>query len=512
MPPNFTPIPEDLMYVVFGEIFKKLTNGGSPEMLGPNNFIAWEPAATVIDPQAFDFAAKGFFGFTPKVEGMSDEQYSTLRSEKKYASYAYAHEFSRLVDQIPSLVPDVKGSSRPMTVFSPDSDQAVSQVYGDVLEYCVVKDSKIDPKVTKKLETLRKKIFTIKKLANPDFDESSVEHPEDNPKFIFQMFPSPAYVKYLEYEALYDQANERLTDLQKRVDAGESEAMTEMSINGSSYKRKRDEALKRWETIGYKGDIEKAMNYIDEIESSNFITIKKKYESEYNASKRTDLGGLNTYLFSAPLPATVLKNASEWLDFKFTKSNYESSSRSTSHSWAATASFFSIGVGGGGTHSTVTSDFNFNDFELSFKLSKCFIVRGWMGMNFLRSRYWKFAKDSPQIVNNQIVSDGNGKGLMPAVVTELYFIKDLKIGFRKGSDSYKKAEDHVRAGAAVSFGIFNFGGTYGYDDVRVNSSGERQQQSVASPGILLIGRKCNVLPQIPNPLPTIKDNEWVEVN
>jgi len=220
MPPNFTPIPEDLMYVVFGEIFKKLTNGGSPDMLGPNNFIAWEPAATVIDPQAFDFAAKGFFGFTPKVEGMSDEQafdfaakgffgftpkvegmsdeqYSTLRSEKKYASYAYAHEFSRLVDQIPSLVPDVKGSSRPMTVFSPDSDQAVSQVYGDVLEYCVVKDSKIDPKVTKKLETLRKKIFTIKKLANPDFDESSVEHPEDNPKFIFQMFPSPAYVKYL---------------------------------------------------------------------------------------------------------------------------------------------------------------------------------------------------------------------------------------------------------------------------------------------------------------------------
>lgn len=512
MPNDFTPMPNDFMNVVFGDIYKKLTNGGSPDMLGPNNFIAWEPVASIIDPEAFNFAFKGFFGFAPKVEGMSNEEYTAMRSEKKYSTYAHAEEFARLADQIPSVIPPLQGNNRPMTIFSPQPDQAVSRVYEDILDYCVVKNSKIDPKVEKKLEALRKKIFTTKKLANPDFDDSAIEHPEDNPKLIYQMFPSPAYVKYLEYEALYDEAEDKLTDLQKRVDDGEAEAMTEMSINGKSYKRRRDEALKRWETIGYKGAIEKAMNYIDEIESSNFITIKKRYESELLASKRTGLGSMNTYYFSSPLPATTLKNAAQWQEFKFNKSSYDSSSRTTQHGWFAQATFGTIGVAGGGTNAATNSDFNFNDFEMSFKLTKCYVTRGWLGMNFIKSRYWKFAKDSPQVVNNQIVSDGNGKGLLPAVVTELYLVRDLKIGFTKGSSSYQKLEDHVKAGGAVSFGFFNIGGGYSYNDTRVKSSGEREHQGIASPGILLIGRKCNVLDLAPNPLPTIKNDEWVEVN
>ena len=49
MPNDFTPIPDDFMNVVFGQVYNKLTQGGNPEMLGPNNFVAWEPVASVID-------------------------------------------------------------------------------------------------------------------------------------------------------------------------------------------------------------------------------------------------------------------------------------------------------------------------------------------------------------------------------------------------------------------------------------------------------------------------------
>ncbi|CAM4425895.1 hypothetical protein [Flavobacterium terrigena] len=514
--PTFSPMPNesDFMSYILGDVFKKLTNGGDPKMLGPNNFIAWEPVPVVIDPEAFDYALKGFFGATPKIEGMTDEEYTEARNSKKYSKYAHAEEFARLADQIPSMIPELDGNgARKFTIFSPHPDHTKSNVYQDVMEYCVVKNTKIDPKVEKKLETLRKDIVTVKKLKNPDYDDSLVEHPEDNPKFIFQSFPSPQYVKYLEYEALYYEAEDKLTDLQKRVADGEGDAMSEMAINGRNYIKRRDDALKRWEGIGYKGKIEKSLNYIDEIESSNFITIKKRYESELLAAKRTGLGGMNTYFFSQPVPASTLANSTKWLEYKFSKSDYESNYQSTSHSWSAAASFAGLfSVGAAGKHKRINSNFNFNDFEMSFKIGKCYVSSPWLGTTFLKSRYWKYSKNGADILNNQMISDGNGKGLLPAVATEFYFITDLKIGFKKGSDSYKKTEDEVKAGGALAIGPFVLGGSYGYDDERVNRTGSRESQGMSSGGILLLGRKCNIIDLSPNPLPSIKDDEWVEVN
>lgn len=514
--PNFVPMPNegDFMSYILGDVFRKLTNGGDPKMLGPNNFIAWEPVPVVLDPEAFDYALKGFFGATPKVEGMTDEVYTELRAEKKYSKYAYSEEFARIADQVPSLIPelDVDGS-RKFTIFNPHPDHTKSTVYQDILEYCVVKNSKIDPKVEKKLEILRKEIVTIKKLANPDFDDSLIEHPEDNPKFIYQSFPSPQYVKYLEYEALYYETEDKLTDLQKRVSDGDADAMSEMAINGRNYIKRRDDSLKRWEGIGYKGKIEKALNYIDEIESSNFITIKKRYESELLAAKRTGLGGMNTYFFSAPIPAGTLASASKWIEYSFKKSEYESSYQKTAHSWSGGATFAGLfGGGGSGTHTRVDSKYNFNDFELSFKIGKCYISSPWFGSTFIKSRYWKYSKNGTEIMNNQMVSDGNGKGLLPAVTTELYFISDLNIGFKKGSDSYSRVENVVKAGGCLAIGPFVIGGSYGYQDTRVNSSGSRENQGMTSNGILMIGRKCNIIDLAPNPLPSIKEDEWVEVN
>ena len=399
-------------------------------MLGSNNFIAWEPIPALMDSEAFDYALKGFFGVTPKIEGMSDEDYAQARGEKKYSKYAYSEEFARLADQIPSMIPELDSNgSRKFTIFSPHPDHTKSNVYRDVLQYCVVKNSKIDPKVEKKLSALRKVIVTIKKLANPDYDDSAIEHPEDNPKFIFQSFPSPQYVKYLEYEALYYEVEDKLTELQKRVNDGDPGAMTEMNINGRNYIKRRDDALKRWEGLGYKGKIEKALNYIDEIESNNFITIKKRYESELLAANRTGLGGMNSYFFSQPVPAKTLASASKWLAYEFNKSDYESNFHSTSHSWGAHVGYSVLGAAAGGTHKRIDSDYNFNDFQMSFKIGKCYISSPWFGSTFLKSRYWKYSKNGADILNNQMVSDGNGKGLLPAVTTELYFISDLKIGF-----------------------------------------------------------------------------------
>lgn len=513
MAKKFDPIPDDFMNVVFGDVYKKLTNGGDPAMLGPNNFVAWEPVASVIDEEAFDFASKGAVGVPPKIEGMTEERYAELRTEKKFSSFAYAAEFARIADQIPANIPEMlpDGKGRAFTVFNPNSD-SVSDVYRDTLEFCVVKDSKIDPNVEKKIERERSKLFKTKKLKNPDFDEEMVEDQEDNPKFLYQSFISPAYAKYLEYEALYNQEEEALSELQMRVDEGDVDAMAELAASGKSLKRKKESALKRWEALGYKGHIEKVMNYIDEVESSNFISVKKRYESEFATSERTDIRDSSAYHYAAPIPAKILENNRGWTKFIFTKSDYESSKRSTSHQWSAKAGYFGIGkVNAEGKHTKDTADFNFNDFHMSFRLTKCYVSRPWLGMSFLKSRFWKYSKTGKDIMNNELISDGNGKGKLPAVVTELYLLSELNIGFRKGSDSYKKVENIVKGGGGVRLGLFNIGGSYSYADEKIDSSRKREAQGVNSDAILLVGRKCTILDMAPNPLPSIKDDEWVEV-
>jgi len=165
-----TPMPEetDFMNVILGEVFRKLTNGGDPRMLGPNNFIAWETIASVIDPTAFDFAYKGFTGNAPKVEGMTDDDYASLRNEKKYSAYIHAEEFARLAEMIPSMIPEKDADgSRKFTIFSLDPDHTVSNVYSDILDFSVVKKSEIDPKVEKELEKKRKRLFVTKNLKIP---------------------------------------------------------------------------------------------------------------------------------------------------------------------------------------------------------------------------------------------------------------------------------------------------------------------------------------------------------
>lgn len=519
MPTPFSPMPDEnqFMNVILGDVFKKLTNGGDPKMLGPNNFIAWEPVATVIDPGAFDFASKGFTGNAPRIEGMTDEQYNELRGEKQYSAYANAEEFARIVDQIPSNIPEKDSDgSRKFTIFSSSSSRTVSNVVNDIFDFSVVKNSKIDPKVEKKLESLRKQLFVIKKLKNPDFDPDAAEHPDDNPKFLFTSFTSPKYLKYQEYKALFYEADEKLAELKIRVDRQDPDAMAEMSISGKNYIQKRDNALKVWETMGYKGAIEKILNYVDEIESSNFITVKKRYESEFLAAKRTGLGGLNSYYYSAPIPATILKNKSSWTKYNFNKSNYESAEKTTKHSWSAKASYFGIGsANASGEHIRVDNSYNFNDFEMSFRLTKCFVSMPWSAVSYVESRFWKYSNTGKEVLNNQMVSDGNGKGMMPAIATELYLISELKIGFKTGSESHKKVEDHINAGVDVRFGLFSIGGEYGYDNKQINNSEEKTGQGVESDGILLIGRKFYMINGgdiCPNPLPSIKEEDWVEVN
>lgn len=517
---NFNPIPEDFTQVLFGEVFKKITNGGNAKMLGMNDFVAWNTVPEALDKEAFDFAAKGFFGSVKKEENMTAEEYNEKRSSKKWGAYIHSQEFSELIDKIPSNIPPLNSDgTRGMTIWS-DSLKRVSQVYEDALLFSVVMNTELDPKLLKKIKTMRKKLFKIKKLANPDFDDTSVEHPEDNPKYIFQSFISPTYQKYLEYEIKYYAAEEELRNLEAAAQGGnDPQAITDLALKGGMLKKKVTNAMKAWETLGFKTQVEKIQNYISQVEEGNFLTLKERYKTEFNIAKRTSVLSSNSYNISSPLPSNLLNNSDGWMEFKFSKSHYESSYSSKSNNWGAKAGykspFWGASANINGSKVDVSSKLNFNDFNMSFKIAKCSVIRGWLGMPFIESRYWKFPKSSLQVVNNQIISNGLGlkekngpEPLMPAIISEMYIIKDLNIGFKEGTDSYNYVKSTIAGGGSVNIFGFNAGGRYSNSSTNVTSTSDKTKQNQAAKGYLVLGYKCHIVPLSPNPSPNIKDNQW----
>ena len=511
-----TPIPQNFVNELFGEVFRKLTNGGDPSRLGPNNMILWEPSPYIIDPNAFDFATKSFLKPIASDPNMTPEQYAEMRTDSQRSAYAYQEEFARIADEIPSFVTSLDSAkkAREFAVYSSDADNTISKVYDIILGMSQVLDSPIDPKVQKRIDALRKKVFTLKTFNNPDFDSTIPEHPDDNPKTITNLFPTKSYLLYNEYMEKYMTAFNEMNEIQTNALTDPS-AMANWTNNGKNLQKKVVKAENDWITLGSKIVFDKIFAELSQLEGTNFVMLKKKYKEEFDMLQKTSLDGAK-YYYSAPIPAATLKNKSQWIEFTFNKSSYDYATKQTSHSWRAGASYMGlVSVGGQGQHTLTTSDFNFEDFELTFKLGKVSVSRTWFNRSFIKSGYWRMTKDGEKVLTDsntnkvQPISDGLGGGIMPAVCTELYFVTDLKIGFRSGSDSYKKTEDHVKAGGYVNVGPFVIGGSYGYDDERVNKTGKREKQGVASSGILLIGRKFNIMDKAPNPIPSIKENEWI---
>jgi hypothetical protein len=313
----------------------------------------------------------------------------------------------------------------------------------------------------------------------------------------------------------YMTVNDDWVDLQKRASNADPDAMAEMTVNGKTWKKKVTKAENDLITLGSKIAFEKIFAELSQLEGTNIVLLKKKYKEEFDFLKKTSLEGAD-YYYSAPIPATTLKNKEQWINFTFNKSSYDSSSSNTSHTWAAGATYAGlVSVAGNGTHTNQNSNYNFEDLEISFKLGKVAISRPWLNRSFIKSGYWRMTKDGERVMtdpkSNKVIpiSDGNGVGMMPAICTELYFVTDLKIGFKKGSDSYNRTQNEINAGAHLAIGPFLFGGRYGYKDERVTMTGKREEQGISSPGILLIGRKFNIVDLAPNPLSTIKEGEWI---
>ncbi|CAA7194672.1 hypothetical protein D1631_14670 [Chryseobacterium nematophagum] len=521
-----------LMSMLLKQVYDTVTNGGNPDSLGPNDFIAFDPVGITLSEDTFDYALNGLFGDAPSPKPMLDgkgkpildangnpkidmEAYQNALSNSKFRKYLQMEQFAAMVDVIPSQLPPLtkNGNGRELTIMSimNDSQKRVSKVYEDLLQWSVVVDTQFDTKVEKKLNSLRDKLFKIKKVKNPDFDENAPIDDMNKPE-LFHTFVAPTYAKYIEYQMKYYDIVDANNEIRTAADNGDAEAMAKLSIDGKNMKKREDAALKAWQSLGYKEAVENIQNYLSEVEQKNMLVIKKRMESEFRNSQRTRVLDYTNYSPSIPVAANALKESKGWPTVTIVEgeSNYDYSK--SVHNWGAAGGFslgiFSIGAKAGGKHEKTKINTDYTNMKISFKLGKVRVERGWFSQQFIESKYWKLHEQSPQALNGDIISDGKGKGLMPSIITELIIAKDVSLDFANNSTAFTDVKNSVNSGAAVGIGPFVFGGSYSYDNQDVQSNAKWNGKKLTSDGIYIIGYKCHVVPKSPNPNPEIK--KWTD--
>ena len=61
-----------LMSMLLKQVYDSVTNGGDPDSIGPNDFIAFDPIGLTLTEDTFDYALNGLFGNAPAPKPLLD--------------------------------------------------------------------------------------------------------------------------------------------------------------------------------------------------------------------------------------------------------------------------------------------------------------------------------------------------------------------------------------------------------------------------------------------------------
>lgn len=164
------------------------------------------------------------------------EGYKNLLTENKFRRYLQMEQFAAMVDT--HTLPDSahgRGKERTAGDDFQRSSVRVSKVYEDLLQWSVVVDTPMDAKV-EKLSSLRNKLFKIKKIKNPDFDETPFNR-RHQPAWgcAFICVTHVCEVCGVRNEVLCRGRKEQRVRV--AADNGDPDAMAQLSIDGKNMKK-----------------------------------------------------------------------------------------------------------------------------------------------------------------------------------------------------------------------------------------------------------------------------------
>ncbi|MDF9828776.1 hypothetical protein [Parabacteroides sp. PF5-6] len=310
-----------------------------------------------------------------------------------------------------------------------------------------------------------------------------------------------------DYSLVYDTVYGDYNELRMKAMYDEEFAL-KFALNGSIYKKKVDQAMQNWITLGHKGTVERYQNDIQNINretSENWInTLKKRLQENVlddtseSASYYSTLGikdifdeTLNWTEFT--IDSTTIENIDTQSKHRFTQ-NTESTSGMWFWKSRSTQSSHGTSAKSEETEKLAVS-------KISFKLLQVPIHRPWFDATIIECGAWKW--NNPDMDPLSTGGD-NPTGDMVAYPTTAIFVKDLSVEVDNLSllDSVSDSARTTQYNTVGPFRLFrkreNSSRTDATESHEEVSEMEDKKGKMNNPDVQLIGFRCHQLERTPS--------------
>ncbi len=464
----------------FFALLSAIVNGGDDKVAAdPNNFVSWCMPGLPFEAADFAFCAKGFGGG------------ATAEEEKSLMQQAYA--FATLIDFVPD--PTAVYTDEHQDRVWRSSQARMSHMYGEIVRQSKVADVTLTEETLKELDRLRGLLRTSRKNLI-DGTETLVD--------------SPVVEAYDQYMQAY--VTQRTAYNNKRIAAAAAQgpegkaAFNDFTLNGELYQMQATNALRKWESAGYKNDVEGIYAKINDITGRSAKIWKQNLLDAYEDAKVKALGPGQEFFYTTLLPGNFATSQG-WQQYTQTHEHKTEKARAEQTSWKAEVGLkwkFMGKAKAAGSSETASEDVAVESFKLSFEFTQAVIARPFFFPEFFMHRGWTWEKGQGWMFD-ELPSDGGQppKGLFIGYPTTVLMARNITIESSELAthlDTFKKS---LEASGSASIGCFNLSGSYAKTESGRDFESTIDGNTIKVPGMQIIGFINRLIGKTPNPLPDL---------
>ncbi len=318
--------------------------------------------------------------------------------------------------------------------------------------------------------------------------------------------PTPHYNAYLYYQQKYYDAQQNLNGQYANA-IEDPNAFAMWPINGKIPQEKVNSALESWSGLGYKSEIETALDTLNAqgMDPSIALINRAKLAYENALGEMANIGTI-PYTFIEPSTFYDAYEQDGWTKYFQDSSSVseKTSSSSSSESGFAGISVGFFSIGADASHSQSQSDLQIDtsSMQISFDFCSADIRRPWLDTNLLDLSNWFLLNNSKNCIsdgtfNQQLQHANNITTFLPSIVTSLVFVRNLKIKWAMTTLQKHAFQEATSGGGMVGVGPFFCGGSGSSTDSNSSYQSTFNDQGIEVAGVQLIGYVSVITPASP---------------
>ena len=481
----------DLGNALTTQIYHTVMGGDDKVKSPPNTFFTWCMPGLPFTADDLDFAAKGIF--------------SAPTAEEQNKRAAHAYNLAVLLDFIPDVTLPY-GTDRQEGMYKPDAEKHLSEMYRQVLRFSKVVNYELSDTEKGKLQKFRDLLYTTKTVKNLVTDEEE-QVTEEGP--VLKAY-NQRLSAYLDAVTTY---NAKRVAAAGAVGPEGKAASADWILNQQNYYLKVKAAADEWVSGGYRNEVDEMNAFINQVTQRSLVLWKQQLLEAYDKAQMSSVEVAIPFPYTTLVPANIAESGG-WNGIGVNHSHIAWAQDESVSSWAAgggiNAGLFSFGANGGGTSKDYSSSFQVNSFELDFEICQAVIVRAGFYPEWFASRGWTLRKGEGWTFDDMPSDGGNPpKGSFIGYATQAIFARNVTITSADFVSAYHAYSSSFSGNANIGWGPFQLSGSYSRSDSHRDLEMTVDGEKLTVKGMQIIGFVNHLLGKAPNPLPDLKDKDFV---